>query len=232
MKNIAIILASGIGARLGLDIPKQFYKIKGKSVLEYSILAFHNNKKIDEIIIVSHPNYISIVKKIVEKGDYKKVTKIVSGGKTRQESSYNGIFSIEETNANILIHDSVRPFVSNRIINDCINALNEYNAINVAIDSSDTIIEVDEDNCIKNIPLRKSLKRVQTPQGFKLEIIKKAHELAKNNENLTFTDDCGIVQEFKLAKIKVIKGDENNIKITYPTDIKLAENIIDICDKI
>lgn len=232
MKNFAIILASGIGARLGLDIPKQFYKIKGKSVLEYSILAFHNNSQIDEIIIVSHPNYISNVKEIVEKGDYKKVTKIVSGGKTRQESSYNGIFSIEETNANILIHDSVRPFVSNRIINDCINALNEYNAINVAIDSSDTIIEVDEDNCIKNIPQRKALKRVQTPQGFKLEIIKKAHELAKKNENLTFTDDCGIVQEFKLAKIKVIEGDENNIKITYPTDIKLAENIIDICDKI
>ena len=232
MKNFAIILASGIGARLGLDIPKQFYKIKGKSVLEYSILAFHNNSQIDEIIIVSHPNYISNVKEIVEKGDYKKVTKIVSGGKTRQESSYNGIFSIEETNANILIHDSVRPFVSNRIIDDCISALNEYNAINVAIDSSDTIIEVDEVNCIKNIPQRKALKRVQTPQGFKLEIIKKAHELAKKNENLTFTDDCGIVQEFKLAKIKVIEGDENNIKITYPTDIKLAENIIDICDRI
>ena len=232
MKTIAIILASGVGARLGLNIPKQFYEIRGKSVLEHSIIAFHSNTKIDEIIIVSHPDYISNVEEIVSQGNYDKVTKIITGGKTRQESSSNGVNSILDDDAKVLIHDSVRPFVSKRIIDDCINALNNYNAVNVAIETADTIIEIDEDNCIKSIPQRKSLRRVQTPQGFNLQIIKKAHELASIDKNLSFTDDCGLVQEFKLAKVKVIEGEETNIKITYPSDIKLAENIIDVCDKI
>ena len=95
-----------------------------------------------------------------------------------------------------------------------------------------TLTEGVHDNCIKSIPQRKSLRRVQTPQGFNLQIIKKAHELASIDKNLSFTDDCGLVQEFKLAKVKVIEGEETNIKITYPSDIKLAENIIDVCDKI
>ena len=232
MKTIAIILASGIGARVGLDIPKQFFEIKGKSVLEYSILAFHNHNKIDEIIIVSHPDYIFKVEEIVKNGNFNKVTQIIVGGETRQESAYNGINAVQEDNAKILIHDAVRPFVTSRIIDDCINTLNEFKAVNVAVESSDTIIEVDEENCIKSIPPRKCLKRVQTPQGFDLAIIKKAHELASQKKDLFFTDDCGLVKEFNLAKIKVIEGDENNIKINYPSDIKLAENIISVCDKI
>jgi 2-C-methyl-D-erythritol 4-phosphate cytidylyltransferase len=232
MKTIAIILASGVGARVGLDIPKQFYEIQGKSVLEYSILAFHSNKKIDEIIIVSHPNYIFKVKEIVKNGNFNKVTKIVAGGETRQISASNGVNAVLEKEAKILIHDAVRPFVTNRIIDDCINTLNEFKAVNVAIESSDTIIEIDEENCIKTIPQRKFLRRVQTPQGFHLTTIKKAHELASQKKELAFTDDCGLVKEFDLAKIKVIEGNEKNIKITYPSDIKLAENIINICDKI
>lgn len=232
MKTIAIILASGVGARLGLSIPKQFFQIKGKSVLERSIIAFHNHENIDEIIIVSHPDYINDVENIIKKGAYQKVSKVISGGKTRQESSYNGISAIIEKDANVLIHDGVRPFVSKRIIDECISTLDEYKAVNVAIESSDTIIEIDEENCIKNIPQRKFLRRVQTPQGFNLNTIKEAHKLASSCKNLSFTDDCGLIQEFKLAKIKVIEGDENNIKITYPSDIKIAENIIDVCDKI
>ena len=232
MKTIAIILASGVGARLGLEIPKQFFEIRKKTVLEYSILAFHKQNNVDEIVIVSHPDYISKVEEIVKKGSFNKVSKIIAGGETRQKSASNGINAIKESEAKVLIHDAVRPFVTKRIIDDCINTLDYYKAVNVAIESSDTIIEVDEENCIKSIPQRKFLKRVQTPQGFHLNIIKKAHELASHEENLSFTDDCGLVKEFNLAQIKVIKGEEFNIKITYPSDIKLAENIIDVCDKI
>jgi len=232
MKTIAIILASGVGARIGLDIPKQFYKLKNKTLLEYSIEVFEFHNKIDEIIIVSHPNYIDNVKNIINNNGYKKVRKIVTGGDTRQESSANGVNAITDCEANVLIHDAVRPFVTKKIINNCIEALKMFDSVNVAIESSDTIIEIDDDDCIKSIPLRKSLKRVQTPQGFKLSIIKKAHNLAKDNKNLSFTDDCGLVNEFGLAKIKIVEGDINNIKITYPSDLKLAESIIDVCDKI
>lgn len=224
MKHIAIILASGTGSRSGLNIPKQFYKINGKSVLDYSIEAFQNNTNIDEIIVVSNPNFTDLTKEITFK--YSKVKNVLIGGKTRQESSYNGVFSIDDKNVNVLIHDAVRPFITQEIINRCIETLKTYNAVNVAIESSDTIIEVDENNIIKSLPNRKFLRRCQTPQCFNIELIKKAHILASNDKNAVITDDCGLVLRYNLADIYVINGDENNIKITYPSDIKLAEEFI------
>ena len=225
MKNITIILASGTGSRSGLNIPKQFYKIKEKTLLEYSIEAFQNNTNIDEIIIVSNPNFIELTKELANK--YSKVVKIISGGETRQQSSYNGVMSITDTEANILIHDAVRPFVTQTIINECIITLSQYNAINVAIESSDTILEIDENNFIKSVPNRKNLRRVQTPQCFKLDLIKNAHNLALNDKDFQPTDDCGLVLRYNLAPIFIVNGDETNIKITYPTDLEIAEKILE-----
>ena len=175
MKNYALILASGTGSRTGLDIPKQFYKIKNKTVLEYSINAFEINKKIDEIIIVSNPDFIELTKEIIVSNNYKKVSKIISGGKTRQESSCIGVNSIKDDAANVLIHDAVRPFITQKIIDDCINSLKRFSAVNVAIESSDTIIEINEKNIIKSVPNRNVLRRCQTPQCFDINLIKKAH---------------------------------------------------------
>ncbi len=227
MKYYAIILASGTGSRIGLDIPKQFYKLKNKTILEYSIEIFENHPNIDNIIVVSNPNFIDLTKEIIEKNDYKKVKKLLPGGSTRQKSSYIGVSSINDADAKVLIHDAVRPFVSKQIIDDCILALDKYNAVNVAIESSDTILEVDENNFIKSIPNRKSLMRCQTPQCFNLATIKQAHELANNDPNYTATDDCGLVLRYKLDKIFIVKGDEKNIKITYPSDLIIAENILE-----
>lgn len=226
MKNIALILASGTGERAGLNIPKQFALIRNKTILEYSIDAFSNNENIDYIIVVSNPNFLNETKDIVEKNKYLKVSKVIPGGKTRQESSYIGVNSINESNAKVLIHDAVRPFISDEIINECIFALDKYKAVNVAIDSSDTIIEVDDNNIIKSVPNRKYLRRCQTPQCFDLQLIKQAHELAKQN-NVSVTDDCGLVINFNLADIYVVNGNTDNIKITYPDDIKIAELILD-----
>ncbi len=226
MKYYAIILASGTGTRSGLNIPKQFYKIKNKTLLEYSIEAFENNSKIDSIIVVSNPDFMDLTKEILNKNNYKKAKKLVAGGKTRQESSYNGIFAIEETKAKVLIHDAVRPFISDEIINSCIYALDKYDAVNVAIECSDTIIEVDDKNCIKNVPNRKTLRRCQTPQCFDLSLIKKAHNLAKEDKTFTATDDCSLILHNNLADIYVVEGSVNNIKITYPSDLKIAQEFI------
>ena len=225
MKNIAIILASGTGSRSGLDIPKQFYKIKDKTVLEYSIEAFQNNSNIDEIIIVSNPNFIELTKELAS--EYSKVVKTISGGATRQQSSFNGVMSIMDNESNVLIHDAVRPFVTQRVINECIEALSKYNAINVAIESSDTILEIDENNFIKSVPNRKNLRRVQTPQCFKLYLIKNAHNLAINDKDFLPTDDCGLILRYNLCPIYIVNGDETNIKITYPSDLKTAEIILE-----
>lgn len=228
MKTIAIILSSGTGSRSGLSIPKQFLEIQGKTVLEYSVEAFEKNDKVDEIIVVSNPDYLEDTKKLLEK--FRKIKRILAGGKTRQESSSIGVLAVEDDKAKVLIHDAVRPFVTQKIIDDCIEALNDHKAVEVAIESADTIVEIDGNNCVKSIPQRKTLRRVQTPQCFDLDLIKKAHELASKRDDLSFTDDCGLVYEFGLAPVKLIEGSDLNIKITYPMDVKLAETFLDMLD--
>lgn len=224
-KNYAIILASGTGERAGLNIPKQFALINGKTILEYSIDTFQTHNLIDGIVLVSNPLFIDMTEDIVNRNKYTKIIKIVSGGVTRQESSYIGISQVKEVNANVLIHDAVRPFINKDTISECIEALNKYKAVNVAIESSDTIVEIDENNIIKNIPKRRFLRRCQTPQCFDLETIKAAHKLAFENNAPDITDDCGLVVRYNLADIFVVNGSTNNIKITYPLDLEFAELI-------
>ena len=194
MKNISIILASGTGERFGENIPKQFYKIKNKTILEYSLDAFEQNKNIDEIILVTNPNFNDLSREIVFKNNYKKVVKIVNGGATRVDSSRIGT-SYADDDSNVLIHDAVRAFVTQKIIDDNIEALKKYEAVGTAIDTIDTIIEIDKNGFIKKIPQRNMLKRIQTPQSFRAKLIKQAHEIALKNNDKNFTDDCGRVMK-------------------------------------
>lgn len=224
MKNYAVILASGLGKRFDNDLPKQFAKIKGKTVLEYCIEAFENNGYIDGIILVIHSQYNDFACEIIKNNGLKKVLKVVNGGNERKDSSYIGINAIENSNANVLIHDCARPFVSQDIITECVKALDKYIAVAVAIPSSDTIIKVNN-GVITDIPQRDSLMRIQTPQCFRLSLIKKAHELSKDDNN--FTDDCGLVLKYNLADVHIIEGSCENIKITTPQDIDFANFIID-----
>lgn len=223
MKTYAIILASGTGSRFGGELPKQFTKIGGKTIFERTVEVFEGVHEIDGMILVITPNYTDFAKNLVLKNNYKKVLKIIAGGEQRKDSSYNGVFSIEDDEANVLIHDCARPFISKEVIKNCISALDAYKAVGVAIPSTDTIVEVNS-GIIKNIPKRETLMRIQTPQCFKLSIIKKAHELSKNETE--FTDDCGLIQKHALSDIFIIEGNRENIKITYPEDIIFAENFI------
>ena len=226
MKNYGIILASGSGSRYGADVPKQFVKIAGKTILEHTIDTFEKADGVNEIIIVITPEYRTMAEEILLKNNYKKVSKLLNGGEIRKESSYIGISSIKEDEANVIIHDCARPFLTQKIISDCIDALQTYDAVDVAIPSADTIIKVDSNNIIQNIPHRASLKRGQTPQCFKLSTIKKAHELSKNDSN--FTDDCGLIVKYGLCDVYVVEGDVENIKVTYPSDIFMADRLFQI----
>lgn len=228
MKNHAIILASGAGERFRDDKPKQFTKIAGKTVIEHTIEVFENSPLISDITIVITPEYRSFMEDLLNKADYKKIKALLNGGETRKESSFTGIMSIVDDESCVIIHDCARPFVSERIIEDCVNALKKHDAVDVAIKSTDTIIEVDENNFIKSIPKRKNLRRGQTPQCFKTSLIKKAHKLSLEDEESEFTDDCGLVVKYGLAPVYVVEGEEKNIKITYPEDIFLADKIFQI----
>lgn len=226
LKNYGIILASGTGSRYGADVPKQFVKIAGKTILEHTIDVFEKAEGIDDIIIVITPEYRTMAEEILLKNSYKKVSKLLNGGEIRKESSYIGISSIAEDEANVLIHDCARPFLTQKIIDNCIDALKTYDAVDVAIPSTDTIVKVDENNIIQSIPHREKLRRGQTPQCFKLSLIKKAHELSKNDKN--FTDDCGLIVKYNLADVFVVDGDVENIKVTYPSDIFMADRLFQI----
>ena len=222
----AVILASGKGERMNCGFPKQFAEIKGKTIIERSIEAFEKNENVDEIIVVSEPSTIEKIKKIVNKNNYKKVTNIGLGGAVRAESSSIGVGEVAEDDAKILIHDAARPLVTQRIINDCISALDSCDAVHTAIKATDTIIEA-ENGTMKAATERSRMMQVQTPQGFRASTIKKAHSLAKKEGFAGATDDCGIVFRYGLADIRIVEGDRTNIKITYPEDIAVAEMFVE-----
>lgn len=232
MKTIAVILAGGLGSRFGLGEPKQFAKLAGLNIIEHTIKAFNDSTYIDEIIIIIKEGYQSTIEDIVNQRNFEKVNKILIGGKERSDSSLAAINSFhkikDSENFNILFHDAVRPFIDEIIIQRCIDALGHFNAIDVAIDTADTIIEQSND-IITDIPDRSHLKRGQTPQAFKLGIIKKAYEFAKKDENFRTTDDCGVVFKYLPDEpIYVVKGSENNIKITHEQDIFLADKLFQL----
>lgn len=227
--NVAVILAGGSGIRLDASIPKQFYKIAGKMVIEHTIDAFEANCNIDEIAIVVNPLYITQVESLLLNNNWKKVNKILMGGDQRYKSSLSAIAAYRENeDVKLIFHDAVRPLVSQRIINDVIAALENFNAVDVAVSSTDTIIVVNN-NQITNIPDRTVLMRGQTPQAFKIETINRAYELALQDPLLKTTDDCGIVKKYlPEEKIFVVDGEETNIKLTYKEDLFLLDKLFQL----
>ena len=229
MRNIAVVLAGGSGTRLGNDTPKQFLKVAGKQVIEHTIDVFENCALIDEICIVSKPDYVTEVEELVVKNQYKKVKKILNGGKERYDSSLAAINAYTDDDANLLFHDAVRPLVNERIIKDCIEALKDYNAVDVAAKTTDTIISVDANECIDFIPNRAYLRNGQTPQCFKRGTIRRAYELALADPNFVTTDDCGTVRRYMPEEpIFVVAGENSNMKLTYLEDLFLLDKLFQL----
>ncbi len=224
MKNIAIILAGGSGSRFGADMPKQFLKVAGKMIIEHTIDAFERHPLIDEIAIVSRADYMDEMKEMVKKDGYKKVSHVLQGGKERYHSSLAAIEAFTNDADNLLIHDGVRPLVSERIITDCVNALANYEAVDVAVPTTDTIIELNEDGSIARIPQRRLLRNAQTPQCFRRRVIAEAFRLALQDPDFFPTDDCSIVLKYMPeVAIKVVDGEPTNIKVTYKSDLETVE---------
>lgn len=228
-KNIAVILAGGSGSRFGRDLPKQFLKVAGKKVIEHTIDVFEHNELIDEIAVVTRSEFISDVEQLVINNHYGKVRKILVGGKERYHSSLSAINAYTDDSDNLIFHDAVRPLVNDRIINDCIAALKEYDAVDVAIPVADTIIQVDDADCIAAIPTRSLLRSGQTPQCFKRGVIYKAYEIALSDPLFVTTDDCGVVRKYlPEVPVFVVKGEVFNMKITYKEDLFLVDKLFQL----
>ena len=225
--NIAVVLAGGVGARVGGAVPKQLLPLAdGRTVLEHSVDAFEHADCIDEVCVVMHPDYIATVEEMIAKNSWQKVKHVISGGKERWESSVNAIrlyqgqlSGVEMAESNILLHDAARPFVSEKIISDVCRALVDHEAVVVAVPSTDTVYEMQE-GCVARIPNRSTIMRAQTPQAFRLGLIARAYEIALNSGNMQVTDDCGVVFNYMTNQpIHIVAGEEQNKKITFKEDI-------------
>ncbi|NLV89382.1 MAG: 2-C-methyl-D-erythritol 4-phosphate cytidylyltransferase [Tissierellia bacterium] len=226
-----IIAAAGMSNRMGSKINKQFIAVGGKPILAHTIEKFERSRYIDEIILVAKEEEIEYCRKeIVKKYKFKKVTNIIRGGKERQDSVYNGILALNEKSDIVLVHDGARPFVKLENIEDGIKGVEKYGACVIGVPVTDTIKVVGEDNVISNTPRRDLLWAAQTPQCFFKEILIKGYEKALSDGYLG-TDDSSIVERVGYD-VKMIMGSYENIKITTPEDIILAESLIKERDKI
>lgn len=226
--NIAIVLAGGSGSRLGGEKPKQLLEVAGKTILEHTLDVFETSSLIDEIAIVSRVDSIPEVERLVAAGLYHKVAKVLPGGKERYDSSLAALDAYVDDADNLLFHDAVRPMVSHRIIADCICALESWVAVGVAVPATDTILEVDDSNCIVHIPPRQMLRNAQTPQGFKRGVIRRAYDLALRDPCFVTTDDCGVVLKYLPdVPVHIVEGEKTNIKVTYPEDLLLVEHLLE-----
>ena len=228
-RNVAIILAGGVGSRVGLEIPKQLIKIAGRTILEHTLATLNGHDAVDEIIVMMAPGHLDAVHAIVRAGGYDKVTSVLEGAETRNGTTLRALDAISDPDTKVLFHDAVRPLVNARIISECFEALDDHDAVDVAIPSADTIIEVDDDNLIREIPARSHLRRGQTPQAFRASTIKQAYANAANDENFTATDDCTVVLRYlPETPIWVVRGDERNMKVTEPIDVYIADKLFQL----
>ena len=235
--GVAIVLAAGSGKRMHSDVAKQFLELKGKPILCYSLDAFEKSPEIDEIILVAAADSIEYCKtQIVEKYQYSKVTHIVEGGKERYHSVWNALKAACENAVNVIcgnvyIHDGARPFVSEEIIKRNSVALLEDQACVTSVPSKDTIKIADEDGYVSTTPKRSLVRNIQTPQSFYFPVIFNAFDkLIRDEEKILgdgiqITDDAMVVELFEQIKVRLVEGSYDNIKITTPDDLILAEKI-------
>lgn len=229
MRTVAVVLAGGAGQRFGGGTPKQLHILAGRTLIEHSVAAFEQAPGVDAILIVLPAGLAQQVGARFLNGGYRKVAGVIEGGTARTDSTRCAIAALGEEECNVLFHDAARPLIDQRVIADCVGALATHRAVGVAIPSSDTIVEV-SNGLVTRMPPRESLARFQTPQGFRLSVIRKAYQLADADPafaGLPATDDCGMVHRYLPdVQVGVVPGSERNIKITYPHDLRVAETLL------
>lgn len=218
----AVVLGAGSSQRMGFD--KMTLMLDGLPVLIRSISAFEHSPLIEEIVVVTHADRLHEIADLVAQYQLKKVTAVVSGGKTRTESALAGVMALKNDPALTAIHDGARPFVSKELIERCVQrAAAQYAAVPV-LKSTDTLREVNEKGILTTKLDREHVVRIQTPQVFLTDLVKGALTDAVKRE-MTFTDDAAAVERMG-TRIQSVEGDSDNIKLTTPQDLVIAEEIL------
>lgn len=220
----ALIPAAGRGERMGGEVKKPFLLLNDKPIIVHTLSRFQRCDLIDEIIPIVSAEDVDRTWRIVRKYEFTKVTKVVSGGETRQRSVYNGLRTLGEKTDVVVIHDGVRPFVTDEIIRGCVERAFKAGAAIAAVPVKDTIKEVSPEGIVLHTLERSRLWAIQTPQVFRKKLILKAHELALER-GIEATDDAALV-EMMGGKVHVVMGSYENIKITTPEDLILARTLL------
>lgn len=244
MKNIAVILAGGSGKRFGAEVPKQFAEVGGHTVLEHSVAAFAKVEEIDEVCVVSHPDWMERTTELLVSGtgfkNQDSKVKIVAGGDERYMSSLNAIMAYidYDDDTNLIFHDAARPNVDRPTIEAVLSALQQYEAVGVGVPATDTLWEVaitneamertpDQPYTLLRVPERKRYWMAQTPQAFRLPLIRDAYQRALQDPLFRATDDCGVVARYMPeVKIHLVKGSAENIKLTHQHDLNTINSLI------
>lgn len=226
--NIAIILASGMGKRMGADKNKVFLELGGKPLIFYTLDNFEQSSDIDEIVVVAKEGEIEDMQEIVDAFGFEKVSHIIAGGKERQNSGHNGVRCVcdnyDRDDVVVLFHNGANPFVSDDEIKCVADAARDSGAAVVAHPTKDTIRRVNDDNVSKGVVDRSELWNMQTPQAIQLELAMKAFDEASEKDFLG-TDDVSLVEELG-GDVIIVEASDNNFKVTTPIDLALAEVIL------
>lgn len=235
MMNIAVIFAGGCGTRMNTKSrPKQFLELNGKPIIIYTMELFDNHPEIDAIVIVCIESWIPFLEKMIRKFEIAKVVRIVPGGINGQESIYNGLCAAEEyiinqkeDNAIVLIHDGVRPLISEVTISENIQKVKECGSCITCVPATETVI-VDKNNSgTIEIPKRSECKMARAPQSFYLKDIISAHRQSKQDGLIDFIDSCSLMRHYGI-KLGIIEGPMENIKITTPSDFFVFRAMVEV----
>ena len=224
MKIIAIIPAGGKGIRSGTATPKQYLKFNNKELIVYTIEVFQKNDLVNEIIISAEPEYFELLRKLKEKYSLTKISNIVKGGETRQDSVYNALKSIEDVTGDdlIAVHDAARPLLPQIVLTNAIRTAQQKGNALVCIKAKDTLIKGRQ--VVESYLDRDEVYYVQTPQIFRYPVLMKAMRSACE-KNFTGTDESMIVRQIG-EKVNITEGSVNNFKVTTEEDIRMVEKLI------
>ncbi len=231
-KNIGVIFAGGVGTRMkSKDIPKQFLCIHGKPIIIHTLEWFEKCNDIDAVVIACVENYIGYLSSLIEKYRVRKVKKTVPGGNSGQQSIYNGLIAAREIAGTddtvVLIHDGVRPLINERLLSDNIESVRKFGSCITAGIVKETIVEIDDEGNIRNVPSRQHSRVAKAPQSFYLKDILCAHERAVKDGRNDFIDSCTLMKHYGY-NLHMIDGPYENIKITTPDDYYMMRAMLDV----
>lgn len=228
--NIAVIFAGGVGKRMHTrDLPKQFLEVYGKPVIIHTLEKFEQHNDIDAIVIACVKEWIPYMNKLIAENHLQKVKSIVCGGCTGQESIYNGLVaakSIAYEKAIVLIHDGVRPFITEQLISDNIESVKRFGSAITTSQVTETILVVDENGMITDVPHRSNSRVAKAPQSFYLEDILSVHDMARLEQRNDFIDSCTMMQHYG-KHLHLVDGPIENIKVTTPQDIFTMRSVFE-----